>query len=66
MIDQSYPTSRGYLIGGSIPAPGIEPGTGTNPRTSFSSRWFKIVRDTCPCPLAGHVSPINRRLPTSR
>jgi hypothetical protein len=35
MIDQSYPTSRGYLIGGDIHAPGIEPGTWTKPRTSF-------------------------------
>ena len=25
MVDQLHPRSRGYLIGGSIPAPGIEP-----------------------------------------
>ena len=61
MINRSYPRYRGYLVGGDIHAPGIEPGTWTNPRTSFSSRWFRIDWDTCHVTLTGHVSlPIPR------
>ena len=64
MINRSYPRYRGYSVDGDIHAPGIEPGTWTNPRTSFSSRWFRIDWDTCHVNLTGHVSlPIPRPLP---
>ena len=63
MINRSYPRYRGYLVDGDIHAPGIEPGTWTNPRTSFSSRWFRIDWDTCHVTLTGHVSPSKSSLP---
>ena len=35
----------------------------TNPRTSFSSRWFRIDWDTCHVTLTGHVSPSKSSIP---